>query len=162
MLYDELLEMIYAFDLCQIVNECTWSRVYNGIVRTSLLDHVYVGDNALVEEILVEKQPISDHCAIVVRTWGVEETRNKIKYEYTSWINYSKEKLQHELNHYDFALLRNSEPQQIADALDIILGTVRDKLLTTSSVTKKIKDGNLPVHILKMKKNYVTCIGEQN
>ena len=151
-LYDELLEMIYAFDLCQQVNECTWSRVYNGIVRTSLLDHVYVGDNALIKGILVDKQPISDHCAIIVKTWAVGERRKKIKYEYTCWKNYSKEKLIQELNNYDFTALRNSESQQIADALDIILGTVRDKLLSTCSVTKKIKDGNLPVHILEMKK----------
>ena len=47
-IYDELLEMTNAFDLDQFVKEVTWSRLYNGLVRESILDHVYVGDSTVI------------------------------------------------------------------------------------------------------------------
>ena len=69
-LYDELLEMTYAFDLSQMVVETTWSRVYNGLLRTSVLDHVYTNNDELVSTITVEKQTISDHSAVEVTSIG--------------------------------------------------------------------------------------------
>ena len=76
-LYDELFEMVCAFDLNQIVNEITWSRIYDNQVRSSILDHVYVGDTTVIDWCQVLKQPISDHSAVVIKIVGIE-TSNRV------------------------------------------------------------------------------------
>ena len=52
-IYDELIETEIAFNLLQIVEEDTWSRTYQGNIRTSLLDHIYVNNLLIVEEVKV-------------------------------------------------------------------------------------------------------------
>ena len=80
-LYDELIETSNAFNLQQIVTEVTWSRLYNGVIRSSILDHVYIGNQSVVEDLEIEKQPISDHSVVIVTTKGVARGNRKIEYE---------------------------------------------------------------------------------
>ena len=104
-LYDHWLETVYAFDLEQLVYEPTWSRVYQGLLKTSILDHVYVNNICSIEEIKVEKQPISDHAAIIVLTTGTKAKKRGMSFQYTCWKNYSAEKLRDELAKFSFETL---------------------------------------------------------
>ena len=150
-IYDELLEAAYAFDLDQIVNEVTWSRIYNNQIRSSTLDHVYVGDITLVGDITVEKQPISDHSAVILKTTGRDMLPTKRKYSYTCWKGYCKEKLVSEVQKYNWEQLKSASPQVIADTMDMNMGKIRDKLLQMKEVTKTDRQRDMPNHIIQMK-----------
>ena len=76
--YDELIELETAFDLHQLVREDTWSRDYNGVIRTSLLDHIYISNLQLVEQVEVKKIEISDHSVVILRTSGIIRTRYQL------------------------------------------------------------------------------------
>ena len=56
------LEMLDCFvtseNLSQIVNFDTWSRVINGTIKSSLLDHIYVKNPAAVTNIYFETPPL--------------------------------------------------------------------------------------------------------
>ena len=54
-IYDELLELSYAFELTQLVKEITWARVYQGVIRSSILDHAYTNNEDNILNIRVEK-----------------------------------------------------------------------------------------------------------
>ena len=69
-IYDELLEMAYAFDMTQLVKEITWSRVYQGQTRSSILDHEYINNCDVIETETIEKQPISNHSVVIVKIKG--------------------------------------------------------------------------------------------
>ena len=150
-LYDHWLETVYAFDLEQLVYEPTWSRVYQGLLKTSILDHVYVNNICSIEEIKVEKQPISDHAAIIVLTTGAKAKKRGMSFQYTCWKNYSAEKLRDELAKFSFEDLIAKDCQTIADEMDQILGTIRDTLLTTKTVKNRNVDASYPGYILEMK-----------
>ena len=128
--YDELLELSYAFELTQLVKEITWARVYQGVLRSSILDHVYTNNEDIILSIKVEKQPISDHSVVIIKTKGLSKTNKKIYYEYDCWMKYSKESLLNELRKHDLIALETLCAQDMADRLDHILGTVRDILIT--------------------------------
>ena len=150
-IYDELLELTYAFDLEQMVKEDTWSRMYQGTIRSSILDHVYLSNNEIMNTISVEKQPISDHSVVVLTTVGDIKTASNQTYEYDCWKHYTKEALKSELRNNNFDILCNLNVQEIADKLDQILGTIKDKLVPRKRVTKSKTQVTLPAHIIEMK-----------
>ena len=69
--YKQPLETLNHFvlehNLFQIVNFPTWSRTINGIVKESLLDHIYVKNITTIFETSFEIPTFGDH-AIVVAT----------------------------------------------------------------------------------------------
>ena len=77
-IYDELLETVTAFDLTQLVKTETWLRVYQGQVRSSILDHVYSNNVGLIEHISVDKQVISDHSSVTISLCGVTRDEKRI------------------------------------------------------------------------------------
>ena len=150
-IYDELLELSYAFELTQLVKEITWARVYQGVIRSSILDHVYTNNEDNILNIRVEKQPISDHSVVIIKTKGQTKTNEKTEYEYDCWMNYSKTSLLDELLKYDFKTLETLGAQDMADKLDHVLGTIRDKLITKKFASKLQEHASLPEHIIRMK-----------
>ena len=153
-IYDELLEMSYAFDLTQMVKEITWMRLYNNHVRKSTLDHIYTNNQDLIDCITVQKREISDHSLITCTTKGYRKSNRWITYEYNSWQAYSKEALQTELQTYDFGILSTLGAQDIANKLDHILGTLHDKMIIMKQVKKPVSKLNFSSHIIEMKKKH--------
>ena len=131
--------MVCAFDLNQIVNEITWSRIYDNQVRSSILDHVYVGDLTMIDWSQVLKQPISDHSVVVVKTVGIENSNDETTYEYSCWRDYAADKLRYELSKYDWKHLKEQGPQETADIMDIVLGSVQDRLIKNVKCNKTKK-----------------------
>ena len=149
-IYDELLEMCIAFDLLQLIKEVTWSRIYQGAIRSSILDHVYTNNKEIITDIRTEKQPISDHSAVIISTAGVTKRKKFIYYEYECWKAYSKEALNDELRHLDLNQLSDCGVQQMADKLDQMLGTIKDKIVPIKKQKKK-NYSEVPLHIVEMK-----------
>ena len=150
-LYDELIEITIAFDLTQLIKDITWSRVYQGEMRSSVLDHAYTNVKESIAEIVIEKQPISDHSAIILSTVGKTKIKKKIVYSYECWRNYTKEKLLEEIRTYDLWSLSTLSVQNIVDKLDQILGTIKDKLVPIKKITKPGKWADIPAHIIELK-----------
>ena len=138
--------------MTQEVKEKTWSRIYQGALRSSILDHVYTNDNQLIEQIKIEKQPISDHQIILIRTYGRRRVERTKKITYDCWKGYSKEALETELRTHDLDELMTMEVQEMADKLDQIIGTARDKLIERKTIKKKSIDLNTPSHIILLKR----------
>ena len=151
-IYDELLETVNAFDLTQIVEEETWLRVYQGLTRSSILDHVYTNNLDLIDQISVDKQVISDHCSVTVTLCGALREEKTNYYTYICWKNYSKAKLSAELQKHDFRPLENKPAQVIADYLDQVVGTVCDTLLTVKTSVKKTSQKQYSANVLNMKR----------
>ena len=150
-IYNLWLEATYAFNLLQLVEEITWTRIYQGTSRTSILDHAYCNNSLLIEEILIEKQSISDHSAIIIRSVGRVSNKEYVYFESTSWKNYSKENLNNEIKKHNLRELLSMDEQQIADNLDQILGSVRDELLVTKTIRKKESTVQYPTFIIELK-----------
>ena len=78
-----------AKNLMQIIEFTTWSRTIKGTLKESLLDHVYVCNFALVENIDFEVPAFGDHVLIKIKM-----NMNNSCYQNTvitkrSWSNYS-------------------------------------------------------------------------
>ena len=150
-IYDELLEAANAFDLTQLVSEITWARIYQGQMRSSILDHVYTNNEDQIGDIRVEKLEISDHSVVIIKTKGMTNKKGVILYQYDCWKAYSKEALLEELHNSNLRELHGLPTQELSDKLDQILGKIRDKLVVTKTGKKKTEDSNLPSHIILMK-----------
>ena len=150
-IYDELLEAANAFDLTQLVSEITWARIYQGQMRSSILDHVYTNNEDQIGDIRVEKLEISDHSVVIIKTKGMTNKKGVILYQYDCWKAYSKDALLEELHNSNLRELHGLPTQELSDKLDQILGKIRDKLVVTKTGKKKMEDSNLPSHILLMK-----------
>jgi len=92
-IYDEWLEMTVVFDLNQMVNEITWERLHNNELRSSIIDHVNTNNLESIKEVIVEKQEVSDHSLICVKTEGKLVTKKFQTMNYQNWKKYSKENL---------------------------------------------------------------------
>ena len=53
-------------NLIQIVNFDTWSRIINGIRKSSILDHVYVNNLSTISDVAFETPVFGDHVPVVV------------------------------------------------------------------------------------------------
>ena len=85
-------------NLFQIIDFTTWSRNINGILKQSLLDHVYVTNLTKVENVDFDVPTFGDplliKIKILMRTL-VHDVKNIVK---RSWKNYSVAQLCRELN----------------------------------------------------------------
>ena len=55
---EKLENFVTTENLIQVVNFDTWSRTINGLKKSSLLDHVYVKDIAMLIDISYELSPL--------------------------------------------------------------------------------------------------------
>ena len=54
-------------NLTQIVNFNTWSRTVNGTRKESLLDHVYVDDISLIQNLSYNEPTFGDHLLVITK-----------------------------------------------------------------------------------------------
>jgi hypothetical protein len=94
-------EKLNHVNCSQLVTFNTWSRIVNGVLRESVIDHVYV-NNPIDIENLHKVDPIcGDHSMIVFTIKS-----NKQKPTHTlrrDWKNYDKSKLCDKLNQIDWS-----------------------------------------------------------
>ena len=89
--FDLLDEKILNSNLIQIVENPTWSRIVNGTLRESLLDHIYVNDVTLFNEASEMTPYFGDH-KMVYCTYN--DSKHKPTYcQKRNWMHYNKEEL---------------------------------------------------------------------
>ena len=66
-LLEPLINFVLSRSLVQIIEFTTWSRSINGNLKQSLLDHVYVTNFAMIENIDFEVPTFGDHLLIKVK-----------------------------------------------------------------------------------------------
>ena len=90
-LFQDLNETLADFDLLQIVNFNTWSRLVNGTLKSSILDHVYTSDVTNISNLNFHTPNFGDHFIV---TFDIIMNKNPpITSIQRDWRQYSKNKL---------------------------------------------------------------------
>ena len=84
-----LTDFALESNLIQVIEFDTWSRVYNGVKKSSILDHIYVNNITSDQNVKYEVPTFGDHViAIIVlnlSTWGDQKSVLK-----RNWKNYNQ------------------------------------------------------------------------
>jgi hypothetical protein len=78
--------------LLQLVTFTTWARAERGVLKTSLLDHIYTNDKNIIDTIKELTATIGDHSPVLA-TLTSKERRKKRMIWRRNWVNYSREKM---------------------------------------------------------------------
>ena len=87
--FEAMDENLGDFNLLQMVNFNTWSRVVNGVVRESAIDHLYCSDPSSVTDLHCCEPIFGDHKMIMFNSLTAK-SRPVCSYK-RSWIKYKKE-----------------------------------------------------------------------
>ena len=99
-MFDLLIETFDPIGLQQLISFPTWERHVLNVVKSSILDHLYVKDSTLISNISQIKTDIGDHLLITFCIEGPTcEPEVLMK---RNWQNYSKELLLGELSELIF------------------------------------------------------------
>ena len=92
-----------SFDLLnftQLIKFPTWERMIRGIIKKSILDHVYVNDFSIIDNIIATRPLFGDHLLISFEIGAGIQGGKPV--ERRTWQFYSKEWLLSELAQVDF------------------------------------------------------------
>ena len=95
-----LIQALEPFNLTQLVEFPTWERFIRGNIKTSILDHVYVKDFELINNLKATKQIFGDHSLVSFTVSVCQQGQQTVIKR--NWRNYSKEQLVTELSLVDF------------------------------------------------------------
>ena len=96
-IFDDRLEDL---NLVQLVKFDTWSRTVELVVRSSILDHIYVNDIDLVKNVCHMKPIFGDH-ELIMADVSISRPISKVTWG-RDWRHYSKEKLVYQLSLVDW------------------------------------------------------------
>jgi hypothetical protein len=99
--YFECLDNAFErINVVQLVDFTTWSRQVSGVVRVSVLDHVYASDPTLLTNLSGIKPIFGDHCMVQFKyAAGRPVVKTTIK---INWMRYEKELLLELLREVDW------------------------------------------------------------
>ena len=100
--FRDMDEELSEFNLIQIINTATWSRIVRDVLKESILDHVYTSDPLSIMELKFVTPTFGDHKLIMFK-FDVEKPPETISYR-RSWYKYSKEELCNKLSEEDWDL----------------------------------------------------------
>ena len=100
LLFNDFEDALSEFELNQVVNCTTWSRLVGTVLKKSTLDHVYVKDPTTLSDITFSNPCFGDHVLIEFKVNAWPKKRHSIKQR--DWRNYSKERLTHMLSRIDW------------------------------------------------------------
>ena len=146
--FDKLNEVVQSLNLSQIVRDITWSRVVNGSIKESILDHIYIKDVTQVEGLAVTSPEVGDHKLI---KFGIASTRHIPKTMMRrSWRSYSKDSLNEGLTACNFDLGIN-DVQQLWNNMENEIIKVIDNLAPYTEFTNNVVTSTHPSVKLKPK-----------
>ena len=139
--FDKLNDLIDDISLIQLINEPTWQRIVNNEIRESVIDHLYVKNPLLINNIEYHEPLIGDH--------------KLISFEINGKNNYSKPIIRRDWSKYSKALLLTAlaeetfpiETQNVQDTwnqFENIIINITDKLAPMKTI--------IPVYKYKKKK----------
>ena len=126
-MFTQLEELESEMNLSQLVKFNTWRRVVNGVLKTSLLDHVYENIHGLVENIDEISTSTSDHTPLLIDV--TLKICHKVETKVVrDWSAYSKERLldllsktSWEINCHDVQDFNNELEQKVMSVLEILI-----------------------------------------
>ena len=89
LLLNTLRDFATDLNLIQVVDFNTWSRTINGILKESMLDHVYLNNPATLHSVYYETPVFGDHVLVITELNFIKADVNKKCVLKRSWINYS-------------------------------------------------------------------------
>ena len=90
------------FNLVQVVDFVTWSRLVGVTLRSSTLNHIYVKDPTVLKDIDSIKPIFGDHSLVMFNVHGVKIKPPPVKMR--DWRRYSKDILNFELSKIDWSI----------------------------------------------------------
>jgi hypothetical protein len=122
-------------NLIQIVDSPTWSRSVNGVLRESLIDHIYLADPASVTEPYSIKPLFGDHLLLLCCVEN--ETGEGSCSIRRSWKNYSKTALCEMLANEDWSC-ESDTVQGTWDIFENKLVRITDKIVPEISFINSV------------------------
>lgn len=143
--FDFFDECMNEFNCSQIVEFATWSRVVNGSFRESVLDHVYVPNPCLINNLQRIKPFFGDHHMV---TFEITATKSTQKLSINrNWKNYNKLNLCVELGKVDWQL-RSDSVQDCWNEFESKLVEVVDKIVPlTEFINNTFAKSKIPPEI---------------
>ena len=114
-------------NLIQMVKFSTWTRLHGQTLRQSIIDHVYVDNQALVEYVEEISVTIGDHVPVLISLVCKTKTEKRTVY-IRNWKNYSKENLELELSKEDWNIMANC-PEDYSNILENKLLDVLEQVI---------------------------------
>ena len=112
---DKLSELI----LIQMVNMPTWSRVINGVIRESVIDHIYISDPSIASNIGSTKPIFGDHSLILCDV-NLNKNKESISIK-RSWLKYTKAAL--------CTMLEEEEWNEVSDTVQGTWNIIENKIV---------------------------------
>ena len=100
-MFDDLESILYQLELIQIVNFVTWSRLVGQVLRSSILDHIYIKDPTVVKSLKASTPFFGDHLLIMFNVDGQNCNLHALNKK-RDWRFYSKEILYEKLCSVDW------------------------------------------------------------
>ena len=114
-------------NLNQCCNDYTWNRVINGVVKQSLLDHIYESQSGLTHQLKLSEPHFGDHKLLTFLIKQKQNIRHDDPIIRRNWTNYSKAHLIEKLNNEDWCCNRN-DVQSYFNWMESQLINIIDKL----------------------------------
>ena len=143
--FEEMDKVAILGDLHQLVTFATWSRFYNGVQRSSIIDHIYCTD-PLLEETLESFEPtFGDHIALLIKVNGDKKSLHCNQRR--NWTSYTKEKLLNMLREVDWQI-DYDDVQSFWNHLESKVLSVVDELVPmTTFINNTYVKEKTPCHI---------------
>ena len=112
-------------NLTQIVKFPTWKRTVNDVMKTSILDHIFVKDPTPINNLHLIEPLTGDHCLLMFNVTCITEPPKTIIKR--SWQTYSKHSLLAELETANFNIETDEVPSTWNNFKNALL-PIRNKL----------------------------------
>ena len=91
LMFDDFESELSCFNLIQMVNFVTWSRMVGHSLRSSILDHVYINDPTVIKNLKAMKPYFGDHLMVEFCIDGPKSKKELVIKR--DWRHYSMELL---------------------------------------------------------------------
>ena len=140
-MFNDFDESLSRFELIQLVNFVTWSRMVGSSLRSSILDHIYIKNPTIVNNLRSLDPFFGDHMLV-----EFEVTYHIIKNEITmcrDWRKYSKDVLNEKLSNIDWNI-KIDNVQEYWNVLENKLIKIIDELVPLTSFDGNVVKSNVP------------------
>ena len=134
-LFDDLDGTFDPLNLIQMVKFPTWQRIVNNELKQSTLDHIYVQNPLIINQIRNFVPLIGDHVLVITKITGtVERPKVTIKRD---WRSYSKQLLLTKLQSVQFKV-DGINPQELWNNFETVLMPVIDEIIPYAEFANNI------------------------
>ena len=143
--FNDVDEIFAEYNLMQLIDFATWSRVVNNVIKESTLDHLYVRDSTIVSNLKSCKPCFGDHLLITFEV--CTKAQGQTELQKRDWRNYSKIALCEKLEEVDWDIGADTV-QACWNIFENKLINVIDSLVPYTTFTNnRIKQISNPPHV---------------